>query len=59
MTVGGMPRGLERQSLTMAPSASGGCRVISLRKRCARSWLNVSAGKHGDVAQLVEHLFCN
>jgi hypothetical protein len=24
MTVGGMSRGLERQSLTMAPSASGG-----------------------------------
>jgi hypothetical protein len=35
MTVGGMPQGLERQSLTMAPSASGSCRVISLQERCA------------------------
>jgi hypothetical protein len=28
MTVGGMPRGLERQSLTMAPSASGAVQLF-------------------------------
>jgi hypothetical protein len=30
-----------------------------LSERCARSWLEVCAGRYGDVAQLVEHLFCN
>jgi hypothetical protein len=34
------------------------CELIHGRSRVQGSWFGVSAGKHGDVAQLVEHLLC-
>ena len=44
--------------LRMVSPSARFCKVIKLRERCARSWFRVSAGKDGDVAQLVEHLLC-